>query len=79
MNEQEKLFNDIKYLALSVDNLKGYVQNDFHLMIADGYITKEDLLDSLDDIECDFDKAIYTLTVLKTRVFDFVKKTAEEL
>ena len=75
--KQEKLFNDIKDFALRIDSLKGFVQNDFHLMIADGDITKEELLNSLDDIESSFDKASCTLTVLKTRVFELVKKAAE--
>jgi len=55
MKTQRELFDDIKNLALKVDNLKGYVQNGFDQMIADGTVTKEDLKDSLDDILDEFD------------------------
>ena len=33
MKTPEELFDDIKNLALKVDNLKGWVQNDFDRMI----------------------------------------------
>ena len=79
MKTQEELFNDIILLAQKVDNLKGYVQNDFYRMIADGTVTKEDILDSIDDIEINFVEVISELTCMKSNVLEHVKKIAEEL
>ena len=73
MKTQEQLFNDIKNLALKVDDLKGWVQNDFNRMIADGTVTKEDLKDSLEDILDDFDGKIDELNVLKLDVYNHIK------
>ena len=79
MKTQGELFYDIKKLALKVDNLKGYVQNDFNQMLADGTVTKEDLQDSLDDILDDFDDKIDELNVLKLDVYNHVKNVANKL
>ena len=78
MKTQEELFYDIILLAQNVDNLKGYVQNDFNRMIADGTVTKEDLKDSLEDILDDFDDKIDELNVLKLDVYNLVKAVASE-
>ena len=78
MKTQEQLFNDIKNLALKVDNLKGYVQNGFDRMITDGTVTKEDLKDSLDDILDDFDDKIDELNGLKLDVYNLVKAVANK-
>ena len=78
MKTQKELFNDIILLAQNVDNLKGYVQNDFYRMIADGTVTKEDLKDSLDDILDDFDDKIDELNVLKLDVYNLVKAVANK-
>jgi len=79
MKTQEQLFNDIKNLALKVDNLKGYVQNDFYRMIADGTVTKEDILDSIDDIEINFVEVISELTCIKSNVLEHIKNVANKL
>jgi len=79
MKTQRELFDDIKKLALKVDTLKGYVQNDFDQMIADGTVTKEDLKDSLDDILDDFDDKIDELNMLKLDVYNLVKAVANKL
>jgi len=42
MKTREELFYDIILLGQKVDNLKGWVQNDFDRMITDSVITKED-------------------------------------
>ena len=73
MKTQEELFYDIILLAQNVDNLKGWVQNDFNRMIADGTVTKEDLQDSLEDILDDFDDKIDKLNVLKLDVYNHIK------
>jgi hypothetical protein len=79
MKTQDELFEDIKNLAIKVDGLKGWVQNDFDRMIADGVVTKEDLVDSLVDIRDDFFKARNQLADIYFEIHDLVKKTAEEL
>jgi len=79
MKTQRELFDDIKNLARKVDNLKGWVQNDFDLMIADGTVTKEDILDSIDDIEIDFVEVISELTCMKSNVLEHVKNVANKL
>ena len=79
MKTQQELFDGIKMIALDVDNLKGWVQNNFDRMIADGTVTKEDLQYSLDDIEIDFVKVISKLTCMKSNVLELVKNTANKL
>jgi hypothetical protein len=79
MKTQEELFYDIILLAQNVDNLKGYVQNDFYRMIADGTVTKEDILNSIDDIEINFVEVISELTCMKSNVLEHVKNVANKL
>jgi hypothetical protein len=79
MKTQEQLFNDIKNLALKVDKLKGWVQNDFDRMIADGTVTKEYLMDSLKNIHRDFDKATNELLIARLEVMELVEKKAHNL
>jgi hypothetical protein len=74
MKTQEELFYDIILLGQKVDNLKGWVQNDFDRMIADGGITKEDLQNRLPQILDDFDDTIDKLNVLKLAVYNSVKE-----
>lgn len=76
---QFELFDSIQDLACRVDNLKKWIQNDFHKMAAEEGVTKEDLLDSLDDILTDFDEEIEQLNILKLDVWNFVKNVADEL
>ena len=79
MKTPEELFDDIKNLALKVDNLKGWVQNDFDRMIADGKVTKEDLRNRLPQILHDFDGTIDELNVLKLNVYNAVKNVSIKL
>lgn len=79
MKTQEELFNDIILLALKVDNLKGWVQNDFDRMIADGTVTKEDLQNRLPQILIDFDRNIEKLSTLKVAVYNHIKNVAIKL
>jgi len=79
MKTQEELFYDIILLAQNVDNLKGYVQNDFYRMIADGTVTKEDILDSINDIEINFVEVISELTCIKSNVLEHVKNVVNKL
>ena len=78
MKTQEELFYDIILLSQKVENLKGYVQNDFDRMLADSTVTKEDLKDSLEDILDDFDDKIDELNALKLDVYNLVKAVANK-
>ena len=78
MKTPEELFYDIKNLALKVDNLKGWVQNDFDRMIADGIVTKEDLRNDLDDVLSNFDERIEELNVLKLEVWALIKSVVDK-
>ena len=78
MKTPEELFYDIKNLALKVDNLKGWVQNDFDRMIADGIVTKEDLRNNLDDVLDNFDERIEELNVLKLEVWALIKSVVDK-
>ena len=79
MKTQEELFYDIILLAQNVDNLKGWVQNDFDRMIADGTVTKEDLQNRLPQILIDFDRNIEKLSTLKVAVYNHIKNVAIKL
>lgn len=79
MKTQDELFEDIKTLARKVDNLKGWVQNDFHRMAADGHLTKKDLLDSIEDMLDDFDEKGQALNLLKLEVWAIMTNAAKEL
>lgn len=61
MRTQEEIFNDIKRLALKVDNLKGFVQNDIQRMLDDGTITQEELLRVEEQLCDDFTEVMQDL------------------
>ena len=78
MKTQEELFDAIKMMSHKVDSLKGWVQNDFDRMIADGLVTKEDLRNDLDDVLDDFDERIEELNVLKLEVWALIKRVVDK-
>ena len=79
MQTQEELFYDIILLGQRVDSLKGWVQNNFDRMIADGTLTKEDLQNRLPQILIDFDRNIEKLSTLKVAVYNHIKNVAIKL
>ena len=79
MQTQEELFYDIILLGQRVDSLKGWVQNNFDRMIADGTLTKEDLQNRLPQILIDFDRDIEKLSTLKVAVYNHIKNVAIKL
>ena len=79
MQTQEELFYDIILLAQNVDDLKGWVQNNFARMIADGTVTKEELQNRLPQILIDFDRNIEKLSTLKVAVYNHIKNLAIKL
>jgi hypothetical protein len=78
MKTQEELFDAIKMMSHKVDGLKGWVQNDFDRMIADGIVTKEDLRNDLDDVLSNFDERIEELNVLKLEVWALIKSVVDK-
>ena len=79
MQTQEELFYDIILLGQRVDSLKGWVQNNFDRMIADGTLTKEDLQNRLPQILIDFVRDIEKLSTLKVAVYNHIKNVAIKL
>ena len=69
---QESIFEDIKQLSARVSNLKGFVQNDFKQMIADGYVTPAEIAESAEDAAHAFDRCITTLANLRTEVLSLL-------
>lgn len=65
MIETEKLFNQINKLSTRVSQLSHIVQNDFDRMLEDGYITKEELVGSIPEVELDFNNVIFELQELE--------------
>lgn len=63
MRTQEEIFNDIKRLALKVDNLKGFVQNDIQRMLDDGTITQEELKRAVAQCDEDFTEVMEDLRI----------------
>jgi hypothetical protein len=63
MRTQEEIFNDIKRLAIRVDILKGFVQNDIQRMLDDGTITQEELKRAAEQCYDDFDEVMEDLRV----------------
>jgi hypothetical protein len=69
---QESIFEDIQQLAADVSILRGYVQNDFKQMIADGYVTPAEIAESAVDAANAFDRCIDTLANLRTEVLSLL-------
>ena len=46
---QEETFNEIVAMKYRMQMLAGFVQNDFERMLQDGMVTKEEMLDSLQE------------------------------
>ena len=63
MRTQEEIFNDIKRLAIRVDTLKGFVQNDIQRMLDDGTITREELNRAAEQCYDAFDEVMDELRV----------------
>lgn len=68
MDTQKLLFEAIVAQKPSIQRLAGFVQNDIDSMLADGFIDKTDIQESIVDMELEFNTVIQTLTELKSRV-----------
>jgi hypothetical protein len=63
--EQERIFNDILRLKNDIHTLSAYIQNDISLMLEDGKITKNEIIESIKDMDKDFDKFITEVNELR--------------
>lgn len=45
--KQSDLFDRLRFLSIDVGNLSSFVQNDFDRLIADGYITPDEIRETL--------------------------------
>ncbi len=70
LKTQEELFNKIIKQKSKIQNLAGYVQNDFNRMLEDGTATKEDIKNDIKNVEQDFDDFIKTIEELKQETIE---------
>ena len=63
-NKQQNLFHKIKGVTFNLNLLAGFVQNDFDRMLEEGYITKEELKTSIDDVHKQVALHKETLTII---------------
>ncbi len=56
MEEQTRLFKDIKLTDKHIQFLASFVQNDFKRGLADGHLMQQQLKDSLDGIDVAYDR-----------------------
>jgi hypothetical protein len=45
--KQSDLFDRLRFLSINVGNLSSFVQNDFDRLIADGYITPDEIKETV--------------------------------
>jgi hypothetical protein len=65
---QHDTFIDIKRLSDDINSLAAFVQNDFEEMIADGYVTRDEISQSAEEAANAFDRCITKLANLRTEV-----------
>ena len=73
MEEQTRLFKDIKLTDKHIQFLASFVQNDFKRGLADGHLTQQQLKDSLDGIDVAYDSVYEWLDSLKIRSKALIK------
>ncbi len=72
--EQEELFNEIKNLKHRTSILSSYIQNDFNRLLNDGLIDKEQIKNSINDMQEDYDNLINYLILLKKQSTELMEK-----
>lgn len=65
---QEVVFNKLIAFKYRLQSLAGFVQNDYARMLADGHVTKGQILENSQDAHWDFERAIHDLQVLQSSV-----------
>ena len=72
MKKQKDTFESTIKMKESIQNLAGFVQNDFDLMIEDG-ILKEEILNSIGEMDKTFDDVIDKLNSLREDYREILK------
>jgi len=67
MKTQEKLFNTIKNQIGVIDKMASFVQNDYQMMLEDGYITKDGITDSIKEMKITFNNHIKLMYELRKK------------
>jgi hypothetical protein len=71
--KQAQLFEDIIKVKHDIQNLAGYVQNDFDTMIKDGSVTKEEIKLGIKDVNDDFNRILMNLQILQSRCEELIE------
>lgn len=66
-DHQTMTFYDIINMKHKMAHLAGYVQNDFEQMLNDGTVTKEGIMDAVEDMKQSFNSVIGDLNILRDR------------
>lgn len=77
--DQKKAFDSIIAMKGTIQNLANFVQNDFDQLLAEGLITKQEMKESILNIDRDFKQAILELNSLKNRVISIVDRYSKAL
>jgi hypothetical protein len=69
---QEQLFNEWSITAKRILELRSYIQKDFDRMLADDYIQKDQIKQTIPEFEDIFHRNIVELTKLKDEIIIFL-------
>lgn len=75
---QEETFNHIIRLKHGLQSLSSFVQNDFTLLLNDGYVSKEEIKQSINDLEKAYSKFINELNEVKEDSIKILKFYSNE-
>lgn len=64
---QQNLFHEIVGMKYRMQNLAGFVQNDFKRMLEDGTTNKDGIKEAIEDMDKSFDKTINELNTLREK------------
>jgi hypothetical protein len=76
---QEYIFSEIVSMKHTMQNLAGYVQNDFESVLNDGKVTVNEIEQSIVEMNNDFDDAINRLNSLREKSEKIMKHYAKSI
>lgn len=74
MENQEALFNKTLSLKNDLEDISGFLQNPFNMMLKQGYVTKKELGKSINELNNRFDILIDNLKNLKIEYLKEIQK-----
>jgi hypothetical protein len=74
---QEQIFIQWESTCNKLKSLKSFVQNDFNRMLHDGYVTKENIKESILEFNELYSNALNEISGLKTEIEKLLNKYAE--